>query len=224
MSSPTRWAGVPLTDRRAERALLVDAGYRLFGEEGEAGVSVRSVCRECGLNTRYFYESFDDVDDLLGAVYDRVSRDRRRSRPRSRRLTTQCGRARGPASPRCSASARPTRAAGAYCSPRPARTLCWRLVARRPRNCCARACLPKADGSRTGSRSVGRCRRRGHLQAHGQARPAVAWRVVLGDDLDAVVDHALARFPELGRRRQRARAKFSVSASMMGRHTGSGRS
>jgi len=74
MSSPTRWAGVPLTDRRAERrALLIDAGFRLFGDEGEAGVSVRSVCRECGLNTRYFYESFADVDALLGAVYDRVS-------------------------------------------------------------------------------------------------------------------------------------------------------
>ena len=73
MSSPTRWAGVPLTDRRTERrALLVDAGFRLFGDEGEAGVSVRSVCRECGLNTRYFYESFTDVNDLLGAVYDRV--------------------------------------------------------------------------------------------------------------------------------------------------------
>jgi AcrR family transcriptional regulator len=25
------------------------------------------------LNTRYFYENFADVDDLLGAVYDRVS-------------------------------------------------------------------------------------------------------------------------------------------------------
>ena len=74
MSSPTRWAGVPLTDRRTERrALLVDAGFRLFGDEGEAAVSVRSVCRECGLNTRYFYESFADVDELLGAVYDRVS-------------------------------------------------------------------------------------------------------------------------------------------------------
>ena len=74
MSSPTRWAGVPLTDRRTERrALLVDAGFRLFGDEGEAAVSVRSVCRECGLNTRYFYESFAGVDELLGAVYDRVS-------------------------------------------------------------------------------------------------------------------------------------------------------
>jgi AcrR family transcriptional regulator len=76
MSSPTRWAGVPLTDRRAERrTLLVDAAFGLFGEAGESAVSVRSVCRECGLNTRYFYESFADVDDLLGAVYDRVSAD-----------------------------------------------------------------------------------------------------------------------------------------------------
>ncbi|MUL81510.1 MULTISPECIES: TetR/AcrR family transcriptional regulator [unclassified Mycolicibacterium] len=74
MSTPTRWAGVPLTDRRAERrALLVDAAFRLFGDGGEAAVSVRSLCRECALNTRYFYESFADTDDLLGAVYDEVS-------------------------------------------------------------------------------------------------------------------------------------------------------
>lgn len=74
MSSPTRWAGVPLTDRRAERrAQLIDAAFRLFGDGGETAVSVRSVCRECGLNTRYFYESFADIDDLLGAVYDEVS-------------------------------------------------------------------------------------------------------------------------------------------------------
>ncbi|KRE25484.1 TetR family transcriptional regulator [Mycobacterium sp. Soil538] len=74
MSSPTRWAGVPLTDRRAERReLLVDAAYRLFGDGGEAALAVRSVCRESGLNSRYFYESFADLDELLGAVYDRVS-------------------------------------------------------------------------------------------------------------------------------------------------------
>ncbi|WP_313861679.1 TetR family transcriptional regulator [Mycobacterium sp.] len=75
MSTPTRWAGVPLTDRRAERRdLLVGAAFTLFGDGGEAAVSVRSVCRACGLNTRYFYESFPDTDELLGAVYDDVSR------------------------------------------------------------------------------------------------------------------------------------------------------
>ncbi|GFM16260.1 TetR family transcriptional regulator [Mycobacterium sp. PO1] len=65
---------MPLVDRRAERrALLVDAAFRLFGDGGEAALSVRSVSRESGMNTRYFYESFRGTDDLLGAVYDRVS-------------------------------------------------------------------------------------------------------------------------------------------------------
>ncbi|MBI5738178.1 MAG: TetR/AcrR family transcriptional regulator [Mycolicibacterium neoaurum] len=74
MSTPTRWAGVPLDDRRAERrGLLVDAGYALFGDGGEAALTVRSVCRACGLNTRYFYESFTDTDELLGAVFDKVA-------------------------------------------------------------------------------------------------------------------------------------------------------
>jgi AcrR family transcriptional regulator len=76
MSSPTRWAGVSLTDRRIERrSLLVNAAFSLFGEGGESAVSVRSVCRESALNTRYFYESFADTDELLGAVYDRVADD-----------------------------------------------------------------------------------------------------------------------------------------------------
>ena len=74
MTSPTRWAGVPLSDRRAERrALLVEAAYTLFGLEGEAAVTVRSVCRVCELNSRYFYESFANTDELLGAVYDHVA-------------------------------------------------------------------------------------------------------------------------------------------------------
>ena len=73
MSSPTRWAGVPLTDRRTERrALLVEAAFTLFGAGGEPAVTVRSVCRESGLNSRYFYESFATTDELLGAVYDHV--------------------------------------------------------------------------------------------------------------------------------------------------------
>ncbi len=72
MSSPTRWAGVPLEDRRAERrAILIAAALDIFGGSGpETELSVRSVCRHCGFNTRYFYESFADTDELLGAVYD----------------------------------------------------------------------------------------------------------------------------------------------------------
>ena len=65
---------MPLTDRRTERrVLLIDAAFALFGDEGEGAVSVRSVCRQSSLNTRYFYESFVDTDELLGAVYDLVA-------------------------------------------------------------------------------------------------------------------------------------------------------
>jgi AcrR family transcriptional regulator len=71
MTRATRWAGVSPTDRQTERrALLVAAAFELFGDGGESAVSVRSVCRTAGLNTRYFYESFTDTDELLGAVYD----------------------------------------------------------------------------------------------------------------------------------------------------------
>lgn len=73
MSPATRWAGVSPTDRRAERrSLLIDAAFALFGDGGDAAVSVRSVCRVSELNTRYFYENFSDTDELLGSVYDRV--------------------------------------------------------------------------------------------------------------------------------------------------------
>jgi AcrR family transcriptional regulator len=74
MSGATRWAGVSRTDRQAERrALLIRAAFALFGEGGEAALSVRSVCRAGELNTRYFYESFTDTHELLGAVYDGVA-------------------------------------------------------------------------------------------------------------------------------------------------------
>jgi AcrR family transcriptional regulator len=76
-SAPARsrahWAGVPAADRRAERrALLLDAAFALLGTEGSAGTTVRAVCQRARLNPRYFYESFDDLDALLVAVYDRV--------------------------------------------------------------------------------------------------------------------------------------------------------
>ena len=74
MTRATRWAGISPADRRAERrSLLIDAAFSLFGDGGEAAVSVRSVCRVSELNSRYFYENFSDTDQLLGAVYDRVA-------------------------------------------------------------------------------------------------------------------------------------------------------
>lgn len=70
-TTATRWAGVSADRRRADRRkLLVDAAFELFGTEDGAGVTVRAVCRAAELNTRYFYESFEDTDGLLAAVYD----------------------------------------------------------------------------------------------------------------------------------------------------------
>ncbi len=48
------------------------AGFELFSEGGEAAVSVRSVCRTAELNSRYFYESFRDTNELFAAVYDGI--------------------------------------------------------------------------------------------------------------------------------------------------------
>jgi AcrR family transcriptional regulator len=70
---PTRWVGLPAEDRRAERrTLLLDAAFELLGSEGWAGTTVRAVCHQARLNPRYFYESFDDLDALIVAVYDRL--------------------------------------------------------------------------------------------------------------------------------------------------------
>ncbi|WP_426571987.1 TetR/AcrR family transcriptional regulator [Aquihabitans sp. McL0605] len=71
---PSRWAGIPADERtRDRRVLLIAAAFDLFGTEGDAATSVRAVCRSADLNARYFYESFVDRDELLGAVYDEVA-------------------------------------------------------------------------------------------------------------------------------------------------------
>jgi AcrR family transcriptional regulator len=72
----TRWRGVPADERRAERrALLIRVAFDLLGTEGWHGTTVRRVCHEAQLNPRYFYESFEDLDDLLVAVFDDVVQD-----------------------------------------------------------------------------------------------------------------------------------------------------
>jgi AcrR family transcriptional regulator len=69
----TSWAGIPAEDRRAaRRARLLDTAFDLLGTEGRSATTVRGVCQAAQLNPRYFYESFDDLDTLFVAVYDRV--------------------------------------------------------------------------------------------------------------------------------------------------------
>ena len=65
--------GLSPADRRAERrSLLLDATFDLLGTEGWPATTVRNVCATARLNPRYFYESFEGLDDLVVAVYDRV--------------------------------------------------------------------------------------------------------------------------------------------------------
>jgi AcrR family transcriptional regulator len=68
-----RWGGTTLEDRREERReRLLEVGYALMGDGGVAAVTVRGACREAKLSERYFYESFDDREALVWAVYDRT--------------------------------------------------------------------------------------------------------------------------------------------------------
>jgi AcrR family transcriptional regulator len=68
-----RWSGVPLQDRQTlRRDELILAGVNVLGGEAGSALTVRAVCRAAGLTERYFYESFDDRDDFVRAVYDHV--------------------------------------------------------------------------------------------------------------------------------------------------------
>ena len=68
-----RYAGAPAEERIAERReRLLEAALDLLGTDGWRGTTVRGVCEKAGLNPRYFYESFDDLDDLVIAVFERL--------------------------------------------------------------------------------------------------------------------------------------------------------
>jgi AcrR family transcriptional regulator len=77
VTSTRPYRGIKPDDRRAERrARLLDAGLSILGSEaGPEAVTVRGVCRQSGVSARYFYESFSDRDDFVGAVYDWVIAD-----------------------------------------------------------------------------------------------------------------------------------------------------
>lgn len=60
--------------RTAERRrAFLDAGIQVFGMQGYRAATVRMICAEAGLTDRYFYESFDDSEALLRAVYVELS-------------------------------------------------------------------------------------------------------------------------------------------------------
>lgn len=76
MSDSARpYRGVEAAERLATRRnRLLAAGLDLLGAEHQnvSAVTVRGVCGGAGLAARYFYESFTDKDEFVGAVFDWV--------------------------------------------------------------------------------------------------------------------------------------------------------
>ena len=63
--------GISAPDRqRSRRQRLVEAAFDLAGTHGAATLGVGEVCAAAGLTKRYFYESFDSIDQLGAAVVD----------------------------------------------------------------------------------------------------------------------------------------------------------
>lgn len=72
MATGRVYAGKSREDRTIERKeQFLQTALRLFGTIGYKQVSVRGLCREAKLTDRYFYESFDSVEDVLIQVYER---------------------------------------------------------------------------------------------------------------------------------------------------------
>src|ERR1700733_9678023 len=77
-TSARAYRGIDAVDRLASRrARLLGAGLDLLGadERGAAELTVRGICRQAGVAARYFYESFADKDEFVGAVFDWVIAD-----------------------------------------------------------------------------------------------------------------------------------------------------
>jgi AcrR family transcriptional regulator len=69
-----KWRGVEPGARTADRRQrCIDAAIALLSTAGIGGTTVRAVCAQGGLHNRYFYESFDDMDALLVAVFDQLA-------------------------------------------------------------------------------------------------------------------------------------------------------
>ena len=69
--APARaYGGVALEERvAARRARFIAAAIELFGTQGFRGATVRRICAAAGLTDRYFYESFESLEALLGEVF-----------------------------------------------------------------------------------------------------------------------------------------------------------
>ena len=74
MTQARPYAGVDAADRLARRrSQLLEAGLELLGRNIDpAELTVRGICQQASVATRYFYESFTDKDDFIASVFDTV--------------------------------------------------------------------------------------------------------------------------------------------------------
>jgi AcrR family transcriptional regulator len=64
------YGGESHAERAARRRQqFLDAGLQVFGTTGYRTATVRQLCKHAALTDRYFYESFENTEDLLIAVY-----------------------------------------------------------------------------------------------------------------------------------------------------------
>jgi AcrR family transcriptional regulator len=52
------------------RQAFLDAALDIFGTVGFRKATVKTLCKQAQLADRYFYESFDTIEDLLAAAYE----------------------------------------------------------------------------------------------------------------------------------------------------------
>ncbi|MCX5044909.1 TetR/AcrR family transcriptional regulator [Aldersonia sp. NBC_00410] len=66
------YGGVGTDERVAQRRQqLLQAGLEILGNpQGDADLTLRTICAEARLAQRYFYESFTDKDEFAAAVFD----------------------------------------------------------------------------------------------------------------------------------------------------------
>ncbi|MCX6397435.1 MAG: TetR/AcrR family transcriptional regulator [Propionibacteriales bacterium] len=76
MGEKRNFMGETPDERKGRRRReLIDAALSLVHEGGLPALGVRSVTSKANLSSRYFYENFDDIDDLLIAASEAVALD-----------------------------------------------------------------------------------------------------------------------------------------------------
>jgi len=71
-----QYAGIDAETRQKQRRdVFIEAGLESFGTIGYARSTIRGICENAGLTQRYFYESFENKEDLLIAVYRKLIQD-----------------------------------------------------------------------------------------------------------------------------------------------------